>query len=107
MVVSPCTALRSSYAHTSTSGASTWSLRRATGAQRLSSERYLVRVLEPLVKDSVSQGKKHTAFERLTSSCEIQRVSTPYRWGVSFGGGRRVCAMIPRFPRGREQRPRW
>src|SRR2546425_12788871 len=57
MVVSPCTALCSADARTSPRHASPWSVRRATGAQRLSSAGTLVRVLEPPVKAGISQGR--------------------------------------------------
>src|SRR6266571_7299877 len=77
MTVSPCTALCAAYARASPRHASTWSFRRATGAQRLSSAGTLVRVVEPLVKARVSKGRK-AAFEHLSSSCEIEKPRTDY-----------------------------
>jgi hypothetical protein len=54
---SPGTAWCSAYARPSPRHASPWSVRSATGAQRLSSAGTLVRVLAPPVKAGISQGR--------------------------------------------------
>jgi len=54
---SPGTAWCAAYARPSSRHASPWSVRSATGAQRLSSAGTLVRVLEPPVKAGISQGR--------------------------------------------------
>jgi hypothetical protein len=79
MAVSPCTALCSAYARPSPRHASTWSVRRATGAQRLSSAGTLVRVLAPPVKAGISQGRQ---ARRATASYHAicgARYSVPHR----------------------------
>src|SRR5216683_7773001 len=62
---SPGTAWCSAYARPSPRHASTWSVRSATGAQRLVSAGTLVRVLEPPVKAGISQGRSAQQYPPL------------------------------------------
>src|SRR5438128_8769683 len=95
MAVSPCTAWCAAYARPSPRHASPWSVRRATGAQRLASAGTLVRVLAPPVKAGISQGRQ---ARRATASYHAicgARYSVPHR--VSTLYVHRIDTMLVRW----------